>query len=208
MWVVAGLLGTQPPDGTEPTLPLHEIGSVDVQAELEIGWRIVSVSGNETDLHSFEFDRERGSLRFEPADPRGSWRTGIEPDYGHRDGFGISTHNVDILHFVGGVPVKLDEKTKGVHGDLAGPIAGFDTRFDAGIAGVCDLARLRPRARHRISHGADEHSGHLDQFHIRGRAWHLRVRKASLAARAGVDRIAGRQETKERRARARAICLH
>ncbi|MBI1849278.1 MAG: hypothetical protein HYR85_02935 [Planctomycetes bacterium] len=203
------LLGAPPPDGTEPSPPTHEVGSVDVQAEVEVGWRLVSVhgseaafdedqnldsslllraftlratphegeaspafdrfelsgagvgdpwssfrldtqgsgvhalgrwdesrftvSGNESDLHSFDFDRQRGSLRFEPADPRGGWRTGIDLEYGHRDGFGVSTHDVDILHFVSGVPVKLDEETKGVHGDLAGPIAGFDARFDAGI---------------------------------------------------------------------------
>jgi len=85
----------------------------------------------EDGLHGFDFEREAGALRFEPAYADSSGvRGGVELTWLHRDALGLGTRGVDF-GFVSNVATRKDEESFGLGGDLSFRAVGWNVALDA-----------------------------------------------------------------------------
>jgi hypothetical protein len=90
--------------------------------------------GTESDIHDFDIERERASLRVEhPARAGESLHGGLQVFWEHSDSLSMLSQTVD-LSFVSPVPARVDAQTLGVGGDLGWTAAGWDLALDAGTS--------------------------------------------------------------------------
>jgi hypothetical protein len=88
--------------------------------------------GSESDIHDFDIERERASLRFEhPARAGDSLRGGLQVFWEHADSFSLLTRSVEFS-YVSPVPTRIDQRTLGVTGDVGFAVAGWDILMDGG----------------------------------------------------------------------------
>lgn len=119
--------------GDPASLVTAEIEGTDAQV---LGrYQRTSFTGtSDSDIHSFDVQRERALLRVESAgaDPDGV-RGGIEAFWEHSDSFSAMTRSVDF-GFVSPVPTEVDSRALGLRGDLGLLAGGWDLALDAGAA--------------------------------------------------------------------------
>jgi hypothetical protein len=89
---------------------------------------------SESDIHDFDIERERASLRIEhPARAGDSLHGGLQVFWQHTDSLTMLTRSVDF-GFVSPVPTRVDERTLGVAGDLGFRAGTWDILVDGGIS--------------------------------------------------------------------------
>lgn len=133
-------------------------------------------AGNtEDDFHPFDFVRERGRLRLESARDS-SVRAGVELLYGHRDGLSVGTRSV-AFDFVSGMPIRQEDETWGVAGDVGFEAFGWDLALEGGIE------RLRTRDARSFSAPApsDPTETQTEDFRAHGDA--VTIRSSARARR-------------------------
>jgi hypothetical protein len=86
-----------------------------------------------TDIHSFDFERETGSLSLARDAHDGTVRrAGVELTFARRDGFTLGTRSVNN-GFVSDVPVDQDERRLGAAGQLGLRLGEFELDLAAGV---------------------------------------------------------------------------
>jgi hypothetical protein len=97
-------------------------------------WTRAAYRGNaQDDIHPFDFEQQRASLRVENRTEReDEVHAGLEATWHQRDGMSLGTRNIGF-GFASGFPVHRREDAVGLAGDLRAPVAGFDVAIDGGI---------------------------------------------------------------------------
>jgi hypothetical protein len=94
--------------------------------------------GSGSDIHDFDFARERASLRIEhPPRPGEYLHGGLQVFWEHTDSLALLSRNVQF-DCVSPVPARIDERTLGVTGDRFRAGSGHDQA--RGHAGIDEIA--------------------------------------------------------------------